>query len=207
MTSTNPPSGAKAVTTAWGLLVAGYSIETVALVAFLTINGASGIPGAATIVTAVLVVIGFVLPTAGMLQLRRRIGQTERAARYGFALQAFGLIGLLVGVVLAVGVTVLSGYILSMVIVAASGVSAISGAFLLRGHYGAPMPKTTSVLYLILGTALLFAGVGIILGSDIGFEYWFSQVQNTVYVDMGATVSACGCILSAYSFFTLHNPS
>jgi len=205
MTSANPPPSVTDVSRAWGLVVAGYSIVAVALVAFLTINGASGIPDAATIGTAVLVVIGFLLPIAGMLQLRRRLGPFERGARYGYAMQAIGLLGLLIGVVLVVEVAILSGYFLSTALIAASGVSAIAGAVLLRGHYGSPQAASSRVAYLILGTLLLFVGVGIIVGSDIAYEYWISQVEQTVYVDMGTTVSACGCVLAAYSFFVLHN--
>jgi len=207
MTSTNHPSGKTVASRAWGLVVVGYSITAVALVAFLTINGVSGIPDAATIGTAGLVVIGLLLPTAGMLQLGRRLSPIERAARFGFAMQALGLLGLLFGVVLVVEVTTLSGYFLSAALIAASGVSATAGAVLLRGHYGAPQPRSRGIAYLILGTLLLFTGVGIIVGSDIAYEYWISQVENTVYVDMGATVSACGCVLAAYSFFVLHNRS
>jgi hypothetical protein len=206
MTSTNSPAGAKAASRAWGLVVAGYSVTAVALVAFLTINGASGVPGIATIGTAVLVVIGLLLPTAGMLQLRRRLGPNERAARYGFTAQALGLLVLLIGVVLVVEVVTLTGYILGAALIAASGVSAIAGAILLRGHYGALREKSRGVACLILGTALLFAGVVIIVGSDLAFEFWISQAENTVYADIGATVSACGCVLSAYSFYVLHNP-
>ena len=71
---TNSPTDVKAAPKAWGLVVAGYSTAAMGLVAFLTINGASGIPTAVTIGTAVLVGIGLLLPTAGMLQLRRGLG-------------------------------------------------------------------------------------------------------------------------------------
>lgn len=177
--------------------------------AFLTINGASGIPTAATIGTAVLVVIGLLLPAAGMLLLRRGLGAIKSAARYGFAMQALGLLGLLFGVVLVVAASSLSGYFVSAVFVVTTGVLAIAGAVLLRGHYMFASSSNTSraVAYLIFGTALIFSGVGLIVGSNIAFEYLISQVENTIYVDIGATVSACGCILAAYSFFALHNRS
>jgi len=206
MITTDSPAGTETASKAWGLVVAGYSITAVALVAFLTINGASGIPTAATIGTAGLVIVGLLLPTAGMLQLRRRLSPVEKAARRGFAMQALGLPGLLFGVVLVVEVATLSGYFLSAALVAASGVSGVVGAVLLRAYYDVLGAKSRDVAYLMLGTVLLFTGVGIIVGSDIAFEYWISQVENTVYVDMGATVSACGCALAAYSFFVLHNP-
>jgi hypothetical protein len=206
VSSTNSPHDGKTSSKAWGLVVAGYSTATGALVAFLTINGASGIPTATTIFTAVLVVIGLLLPAAGMLLLRRGISTIKSAARYGFAMQAFGLLGLLFGVVLVVSVSSLSGFLLSAVFVVTAGVLAIAGAVLLRGQYiSAEVSNTRGAAYLIFGTVLIFSGVGLIVGSNIAFEYWISQVENTVYVDIGATISACGCVLSAYSFFVLHN--
>jgi hypothetical protein len=205
--STHPSLDVKTASNGWSLVVAGYSIVAVALVAFLTINGASGIPMAATIGTAFLVIIGFLLPTAGMLQLRKGLGQIENAARYGYAMQAVGLLFLLFGVVLVVVVSSLSGYLVSATLVAIAGASAIAGAVLLRKHYGDIASKTRNAMFLILGTALIFSGVGIIVGSNIAFEYWISQVANTIYVDIGATISACGCVVAAYSFYVLHNRS
>jgi hypothetical protein len=207
--STDSHPDVKTTSKAWGLIVGGYSTAAVGLMAFLTINGASGIPTAATIGTAVLVVIGLLLPAAGMLLLRRGLGAIKSAARYGFAMQALGLLGLLFGVVLVVAASSLSGYFVSAVFVVTTGVLAIAGAVLLRGHYMFASSSNTSraVAYLIFGTALIFSGVGLIVGSNIAFEYLISQVENTIYVDIGATVSACGCILAAYSFFALHNRS
>src|SRR5271157_5840447 len=135
VSSTNAPHDGKTAAKAWGLVDAGYSTATGALVAFLTINGASGIPTATTIFTAVLVVIGLLLPAAGMLLLRRGISAIKSATRYGFAMQAFGLLGLLFGVVLVVSVSSLSGFLLSAVFVVTAGGLAIAGAVLLRGQY------------------------------------------------------------------------
>jgi hypothetical protein len=206
ISSTNSPPGVKTASKAWGLVVAGYSTAAVALVAFLTINGASGTPMAATIGTASLLAIGLLLPTAGMLQLRRTLGPSTRAARYGYAMQAFGLLGLLIGVVIVVVVSSLSGHLVGAVFVVAAGVSAIAGAVLLREHYiSAIASNTRGVAYLILGTALIFSGAGLIVASNVALEYLISDMQNTIYVDVGATVSACGCVLAAYSFFVLHN--
>jgi hypothetical protein len=204
--STNPSLDVKTVAKGWRLVVAGYSTVAVGLVVFLTTNGASGIPMAATIGAAGLVMIGLLLPATGMLQLRRRLAPIESAARYGYAMQAFGLLVLLFGVVLVVELSSLSGYLASAVLVAAAGASAITGAVIIRRHFiGGIASNTRNVTYLILGTVLIFSGVGIIVGSNIAFEYWISQVANTIYVDIGATVSACGCVLAAYSFYVLHN--
>jgi len=192
-------------TRAWRLVVAGYSMAAAGLVVFLTINGGSGTPLVATIGAAVLIIIGLFLPAAGTLQLRRNLRTTEGAARRGYAMQAFGLLGLLFGVVLVVEVSSLSGLFISAAFVVASGVSAITGAFLLRRHHtGAQEANDRGVAYLILGTAVIYSGVGIIVGSNIAFEYLLSQVEETIYVDGGATLSACGCVLTAYSFFVLH---
>ena len=75
------PSDLKTPSKASNLVVAGYSTVAVGLVAFLTINGASGIPSAATIGTAVLLVIGFLLPVAGMLGLRRSLETSKRGCK------------------------------------------------------------------------------------------------------------------------------
>jgi uncharacterized membrane protein YidH (DUF202 family) len=185
----------------WFLVVAGFATEVVALVGFLTINGASGIPTAATVGTSGLVAVGLLLPAAGMLQLRKGFDPTQRAVRKGLTLQGFGLIGLFFGVVLTGVISSLASYLVSAAFVAASSALGLAGAVLLRRHYintGAPNAKT--VKYLILGMALVFSGVGMIVGSNIAFQYLISQVENTVYVDIGATVSACGFVLAALSF-------
>ncbi len=203
--SETPQAVAKSGSRGKSLVVAGYSTATVALVSFLTINGASGVPGAVTAVTAVLIIVGFVLPILGMLRLRWHLASTDGSARRGFVLQALGLLGPLVGVVLVVGLPTLSSYIVSAGIFAAAGASAIYGAVLLRDHFSPQGSTARDTVYLILGTALLFTGVGIIIASNITFEYLISQVQNTIYVDIGATVSAWGCVVAAYSFFALQN--
>lgn len=190
----------------WRLVVGGYSTAAVGLVLFLTINGASGIPTIAIICTAMLIAIGLLFPAAGIFQLRRSLGPIKSSARYGYALQAFGLLALLFGVVLVVVVSSLSGFLLSAVFVVAAGVLAISGAVLLRAYFiSADASNARSAACLIFATALIFSGVGLIVASNIEYVYLISQIENTVYIDIGATVSACGCIIAAYSFYILHN--
>ena len=187
------------------LVVAGYSTAAAALVAFLTINGASGIPAAATIGTAVLLAIGLLLPAVGMLQMRRGPGPVASTARFGYPMQSLGLIGLLFGLVLIVVTATLTGYLVGAVLIATAGALAISGAVLLRRYYMRAVANAGGVACLMIGTALIFSGAGVVVGSNIAFEYLISQVQNTIYVDAGATVAACGCVLSAYAFFVLHD--
>ena len=202
--SANSSINEKPASNTWRLVVTGYSMLAVALAVFLTINGASGIPSAAPIVTAGLMLIGFLLSAVGMLKLRSAISSIRNAGRYGFALQVFGLLSLLIGVVLVVAVSSLSGYLLSAIFVVLAGVFAISGAVLLHRYFAS---NVKGAIFLVFGTALIYSGVALIVASNIAFEYLISQVQNTIYVDIGATISACGCILSAYSFFVIHNRS
>jgi len=192
---------------AWGLVVAGYSVAAVGLVAFLTINGASGIPTVAMIGTAGLLAIGLLLPAAGMLQLRRGLNPSQSAARYGFAMQGLGLVGIFFCAVTVFVASSLSGYLVSAVLILASGALAMVGAVFLRRHYaGSGASNARNIGYFVIGTALIFSGVGLIVGSNMAlYSFLISQVENTVYVDMGATVSASGCVVAAYSFFVLHN--
>ena len=192
----------------WTLVIAGYSTAAVGLVAFLTINGASGTPAAATIGTAILIAVGLLLPAAGMLQLRTNLGPIESAARKSFAMQAFGLLGLLIGVVVLVAGSSLLGYFVSAAFVVTAGMLAIAGAVVLRRHYiisAIASSNTSSLVYLIFGMALIFSGVGLIVGSNIAYQFLLFQMENTIYVDLGTTISACGCVLAAYSFFVLQN--
>ena len=187
---------------AGGLVVVGYSATAAGLLVFLTINGESGVPTAAVLLTAGLLTIGLLLPAAGMLWLRRGFDSTPHAKR-GYGALALGLVGLFFGVLL-VYESSLSGSLLSAAIITASGVLAMAGTVLLRKHYRAIGTKSNNVVQLALGTALTFSGVGLITGSKIALYYFISQLQSTVYMDMGATVSAYGCVIAAYSFFVLH---
>jgi hypothetical protein len=200
-------SPADAASKAGRVVVVGYSTAAAALVAFLTINGASGIPTAATIGTACLLIVGLLLPAAGMLQLRRGLGKVGTIARLAYPMQALGLIGLLFGLVLIVGTATLSGYLVGAVLIVTAGVLAIAGALSLRAYYATTAASTRGAAWLIFGTALIFSGAGVVVGSNLAFEYLISQVQNTIYVDAGATITACGCVIAAYSFLVPHDQS
>jgi hypothetical protein len=202
LASRNSPIDTK--TKAWTAVVGGYSTATLGLVALLTINGASGIPTVIAIGTAGLVAIGLLLPAAGMLQLRKALDQNRTVARSGLAMPALGLVGLLFGVI-PLSSSLSGWFVVSAACIVTSGALALAGAFLLRGHY-ADIGATTGrgVEFLILGTTLIFSGVGLILGSNVAYYFFLSDVGNTVYTDVGAVVSACGCVIAAYSFFVVH---
>jgi hypothetical protein len=184
------------------LVAAGYSVEAVGLVAFLTINGLS-VPPLASIATVALIAIGLLLTPAALVLLRRGFDRTLARARRGLALQGLGLVILFLGVVLGVGLSSLSGYTVGAVLLVVSAASALLGVVLLRNSYASVGSKSDAVDYLVIGTALVFSGVGIIMASNIAFYYAISQVANTAYVDAGAAISACGCVVAAFSFFTL----
>jgi hypothetical protein len=170
------------------------------LVAFLTINGMS-VPGVATVATVIMIAVGLLLPSAGMVVLRRGLDRVQGAARNGFLLQGVGLVTLFVGVVLAVGLSSLLGYFVGAVLLIASASSSLLGAMLLRGgRAGIGVPGSRISDYFLLGTLLIFSGVGLIMASNIAFYYAISQVANTAYVDLGAAISACGCVVAGYSF-------
>ena len=199
-------SDANAGARAWRLMVAGYATATLGLIAFLTINGLSGMPAVAGFATAALVVFGLVLPAAGMLQLRRTVDDSRKAARCGLAMQVLGLVGLLLALVpiqVASSLSVLYG--ISAVLIVAAGTSAVGGAVLTRSH---PPDVDASIGrgadYLILGTVLIFAGVALILGSNVASYFVLSSVGNTVACDVGATISACGTVTAAYACFVMY---
>jgi hypothetical protein len=201
-TSGGPGSGRAVALRGFSVVAVGYGVEAAGLVAFLTINGSS-VSELASIVTVALIAIGLLLTPAALLLLRRGFDKTQAKARNGLALQGFGLVVLLLGVVLGVGLSSLFGYTIGAVLLVASATSALLGVILLRKGYASKGANPSAVDYLVVGTALVFSGVGLIMASNIAFYYMISQVANTVYVDAGAAVSACGCVVAAFSFFTL----
>ena len=50
---------------------------------------------------------------------------------------------------------------------------------------------------------LIFAGVALILGSNVAFYFVLSSVGNTAYCDVGATLSACGSVIASYAWFVM----
>jgi hypothetical protein len=132
-----------------------------------------------------------------MVRMAMSIGHSQLRAGRGLEMQAAGMVGLLFGVVLIVFLSSFSGHLGGASLVAAAGALALVGVVFFREYAG-------SVLICALGTLLIFSGVGIIAGSSIAAAVgWITQVENTVAADVGATVTACGFVLSAYSFFVL----
>jgi hypothetical protein len=198
-------SGAHAGDRAWRLMVEGYATATLGLIAFLTINGVSGIPAVAEIGTAALIVIGLLLPAAGTLRLRGARDANRRAARDGLGLLALGLVGLLLSLLpIQVSSSLSVAYVVSAVLMVASSASALTGTLLIRSHSSDIGPSSRRAADdLIIGTGLIFAGVALILGSNVAMYFVLSSVGNTVYCDVGATISACGCVIAAYACFVM----
>jgi hypothetical protein len=181
-------------------VAAGYAAETLGLIGFLTFNGFTTLQLISDI-TIVLIAAGLLLPSAGMLVLRSRFARNLAAVRNSFLLQGLGMAVLFLGVLLAFGFSSLTGYVIGVTLLVASTALSLFGVFLLRrNHAGVDFWRPREVNYLTLGTVLLLSGVGVIMASNIAFYYVLSEVSNTIYVDLGATISAIGCVVGAYSF-------
>lgn len=199
---TNPPINAK--TTAWAQVVLGYSMATVGLVINLASVGASGVPAVIKIITAGLSGLGILLATAGMLQLWRGVDRSRSAARRGLAMQSFGLILLLFGELALSFSSDLSILSVSAAFIVIAAVLGIGGALSLRGHYAdIGASNRRGIDYLILGTALIYAGVMAIVFSKIGYYFVLSDLSTTLVNVVGVTGTACGSAIAAFSFVVL----
>jgi len=185
-------------------VTAGFAAATVGLLIDLTTIGASETPAAVSIGSAGLIVIGLLLASAGMLQLRRAVDRTRRAARRGLAMQSLGLIGLLLAALALQISSSIPVLFVSAALVVIAGSLAIVGGLQLGNHYSdIGAPSRTDAGYLVLGTALIFLGAGVIIGSEIGYYFVLSDVLSTVVDDAGVAVSACGCVVAAYASFVM----
>lgn len=193
---------------AFTVVAAGYAVEAMGLMAFLTINSASSVPPLAIAATIVMIAAGFLLPAAAMVALSRIPDVTLFSARNSFLLQGSGPVALLLGVVLAEGLNSLIGFQICMVLLATSAASGMLGAISLRKNQGNIDSLGQRMgSYLVLGTTLLFSGVGVIMASNTAFYFLISGSANAIYTDMGAMISACGCAAAAYSFYGFHDHS
>jgi len=203
--TTNPGHVVVPSRSALVVVTSGYAVEAIGLIALLTINGMSSVPPLALIATIILIVAGFLLPTGGFLALRTGFDRTHPSVRSSLLLQGSGLVVLLLGVVVAVGLNSLSGFMIGTVFLVPSAASALMGAILLLKNYASiGWLNPREAIYLVLGTALIFSGVGVIMASNIVFFYLISGIANEIYTDAGATISAIGCVVAAYSFFEVH---
>src|SRR5271157_1832039 len=183
------------------MIVVGYALAAAGLVGVLTINGASEIPPLVQAGVAALIIIGLLLSITGILKLRSDIDKTQVQVRNGLFMHGLALAILLLGVAFTVVFSSLSGFLAGIVFLATSCILALVGILTLRKKYtSSGTSERKKIDYLLLGTILILAGVGLIIVSDIASYYTISQLENIVYVDIGATISAYGCVISAYSF-------
>ena len=174
----------------WALVVAGYCILAVAMLAFLTINGVSS-TAAGTITTATLIGLGLLLPAAGTLEMARHMDPPHGSARKGLALLSLSLTGLLIGLVVSFAASSLSGHLVSAVFIVLGGASGLAGAIFIA--------KQARARQLVAGAALIPA-------SNIAlFAYLISDMGKSIYQDIGAALAACGSVVAAYSFFVLRS--
>lgn len=180
----------------WALVVGGYSILAIAMLAFLAVNGVSA-TAVGTIGTAGLIALGLLLPAGGMLELASLMGPSPGAARRGLVLQSLSFIGLLIGLVLSFIASSISGHVIAGMFIVLSGTSGLVGAIYLF--------RSVGVTYLVAGAVLIGIGAALIPASNIALrEYWISDLENYVYQDVGATLAACGAVVAGYAAFVLH---
>ena len=181
----------------WALVVAGYSVLAVAMLAFLTVNGASA-TAVGTIGTASLLVPGLLLPAAGMLELARRTDSPQGTAKKGLVLQSLSLIGLLIGFAVSFTASSLPGHLAAGIVIVLSGTAGLAGAILIS--------KEARARQLVIGAALIAIGAALIPASNIALlAGWLVDIDKNVYEDIGATIAGCGSVVAAYSFFVLRS--
>ena len=203
--SENPKPKAKTQLRPSSVIAAGYALMAAGLVGVLTINGTSQTPQLVQAAVAALIIVGLLLSMAGILKLRSEFDRTHARVRNGLFMHGSALVILLLGVALTVVFSSLSGFLAGMAFLVTSGILAFIGILTLRKNYiSNSTSKHKKIDYLLFGTILILAGVGVIMVSNIATLYTISQLENTVYVDIGATFSAYGCVITAYSFLNFH---
>jgi predicted cation transporter len=181
----------------WALVVAGYSVLAVAMLAYLTVNGVSA-PAAGTGGTAILLVLGLLLPAWGMLELARRMDPLQAPAGKGLVLQSLSLTGFLIGFLVSYVASSLSGRLVSGVVIVLSGIAGLVGAIFIS--------KQARARQLVVAAALIAIGAALIPASNIAVStYWLFDIDKNIYEDIGATIAGCGSVVAAYSFFVLRS--
>ena len=183
----------------WSLVVTGYSVLVLAMLAFLTVNGVSA-AAAGTVATATLIVLGFLLAAAGTLELARHMDPPQGTLRKGLVLQGLALIGILIGLVLSFVASSMSGHLVSAVFIVPSGVAGLAGAIFIA--------EEARARQLVIGAALIAIGAALIPTANIAqFAYLILDTDKNLYQDIGATIAGCGCAVAAYSYFALRSRS
>ena len=181
----------------WALVVAGYSVLAVAMLAYLTVNGVSA-PAAGTGGTAILLVLGLLLPAWGMLELARRMDPLQAPAGKGLVLQSLSLTGFLIGFLVSFAASSLSGRLVSGVVIVLSGIAGLVGAIFIS--------KQARARQLVVAAALIAIGAVLIPASNIALlADWLLDIDKNIYEDIGATIAGCGSVVAAYSFFVLRS--
>jgi hypothetical protein len=201
MATERPIPSPSANTGACNQMVAGYAAATVGLLLDLATRGASGTPAWVGVGTAGLYGIGILVTAAGLAELRAGVDPKRRGARRGLALQALGLLGLLLGVLaLKIADSIPMVLFVSAAFVVSSTGLALAGAFLMKNNRSdIGSASRSDAGFLLLGTALIFTGVLVILAVQIGYYFVFADVATTVLQDAGVAVAACGCVVAAYA--------
>ena len=181
----------------WALVVAGYSVLAVAMLAYLTVNGVSA-PAVGTGGTAILLVLGLLLPAWGMLELARRMDPLQAPAGKGLVLQSLSLTGFLIGFLVSFAASSLSGRLVSGVVIVLAGISGLVGAIFIS--------KQARARQLVVAAALIAIGAVLIPASNIAVSAdWLLDIDKNIYEDIGATIAGCGSVVAAYSFFVLRS--
>jgi hypothetical protein len=141
----------------WALVISGYSVLALAMLAFLTVNGVSA-TAAGTITTAGLIVLGFLLAAAGMLELARHMDPAHGTVRKGLVLQGLSLIGLLIGLVVSFAASSLPGHLVSAAFIGPAAAAGLAGAVLIS--------RAARARQLIIGAALIALGAALIPASS-----------------------------------------
>ena len=171
----------------WALVVAGYSVLAVAMLAYLTVNGVSA-PAAGTGGTAILLVLGLLLPAWGMLELARRMDPLQAPAGKGLVLQSLSLTGFLIGFVVSFVASSLSGRLVSGVVIVLAGISGLVGAIFIS--------KQARARQLVVAAALIAIGAVLIPASNIAVSAdWLLDIDKNIYEDIGATIAGCGSVV------------
>ena len=114
--------------------------------------------------------------------LRSEFDKTQVQVRNGLFVHGLALFILLLGIGLTEIFNSPSGFLASIVFLVTSGILALAGIITLRKKYiSIGISDHKQIDYMLLGTILILAGVGLIIVSNIESYYTISQLDNIVY--------------------------